>query len=122
MPKKLSKKKTAKKVKRITLKKKTKKAAVKVKTKKTLLKVKPEKPIGKVTHYYGHLKVAIVKFKETIKLGTKIKIIGATTKFSQKISSMQFDHKPVKIAKKNIQIGIKVSKKTREGDQVFLDK
>ena len=44
---------------------KTKKKLVK----KAVKKVAKEKPIGKVTHYYGGIGVAIVKFNKAVKKG-----------------------------------------------------
>jgi len=81
--------------------------------------VKGPKPIGEVTHFYGNIKVAVVKFKKDIYVGTEIEIKGATTDFKQKIESMQYEHDAVKIAKKGMSVGMKVSKRVREGDLVF---
>jgi translation elongation factor EF-1alpha len=83
-------------------------------------KTKAEKPIGTVTHYYGGLGVAIVKFSAAVKAGTAVRFHGATTDFSQTIDSMQYDHKDIASAPKGKEIGIKVKDKVREGDEVFL--
>lgn len=80
---------------------------------------KPAKPVGVITHFYTAIKVAIIKCKQPIKAGTTIAIRGATTDFKQTIASMQYDHKPVKVAKKGQEIGVKVAKRVREGDEVF---
>ncbi len=89
-------------------------------TKKDCCKpLKEAKPIGEVTHYFGGINVAIVKFKKTIDVGETIKIKGENTDFEQKIESMQFDHKDIKSAKKNQEVGIKVTEKVREGDMVY---
>ena len=77
------------------------------------------KPIGEVTHFYGHLNVAIVKFNKAVKVGTEVKFKGATTDFNEMISSMQFEHKPIEAAKKGQEVGVKVSGKVREGDEVY---
>ncbi len=78
-----------------------------------------QKPIGEVTHYFGNIGVAIVKFKRAIKVGEEVRFKGANTEFSQKIDSMQFDHKDITSAKKGQEVGIKVDEKVREGDEVF---
>ncbi len=80
---------------------------------------KADKPIGVVTHFYNHIKVAIVKFKVPVKVGARVKFKGATTDFEETVKSMQYDHKPVATAPKGKQIGIKVGKRVREGDEVF---
>ena len=80
---------------------------------------KEEKPIGKVTHYFGGISVAIVKFNRTVKVGETVKFKGASTDFEETIETMQFDHKDIKSAKKNQEVGIKVEEKTLEGDKVY---
>ncbi len=76
-------------------------------------------PIGEVTHYYSHLEVAIVRFTKPVETGTKVRFRGATTDFEDKISSMQYDHKPADKAKKGQEVGIKVREKVRQGDKVY---
>ncbi|MEK7508002.1 MAG: hypothetical protein AAB602_02880 [Patescibacteria group bacterium] len=98
---------------------KKKKASPLRKVSKTL-KIKKQKPIGIVTHFYGNISVAIVKFKTTVKVGTAIKFSGSTTDFGETIRSMQFNHKPVSSAKKGQQVGIEVKNRVREGDNVYL--
>ncbi|OGY58186.1 MAG: hypothetical protein A3D47_00215 [Candidatus Colwellbacteria bacterium RIFCSPHIGHO2_02_FULL_43_15] len=82
-------------------------------------KTKGPKTIGVVTHFYGNLEVAIIKFKIPVKVGEEVHFKGATTDFTQKIKSMQYDHKEIKSAKKGQEVGIKVSDKVREGDEVL---
>lgn len=111
-----------KKIKKNTTKKivkKSKKVIKKKATKKAAVKLKITKPIGAVTHFYGGIKVAIIKFKKPMKKGVEIKFKGATTDFSQKLKSMQYDHKDISIAPKGKEIGVKVDKKVRDGDEVF---
>lgn len=78
-----------------------------------------KKPIGKVTHYYDKIGVAIVKFSRNVKMGENLKFKGAHTDFTHKIDSIQYDHKDIDVAKKGQEVGIKVSEKVREGDEVF---
>lgn len=78
-----------------------------------------EKPIGEVTHYYGGIGVAIIKFKREAKTGEIVHFKGTSTDFTQEIKSMQYDHKDIKSAKKGQEVGIKVDEKVREGDEVF---
>ena len=87
---------------------------------KTAVKVKEPKPIGFVTHFFGGIDVAIVKFKVPVKLGATVRFKGATTDFTEKIKSMQYDHKPIGVAKKGLDVGIKIDNKVREGDGVYL--
>lgn len=107
-------------IKKSGAKKKIEKAAKKtLKTKVLKPAPKKEKPVGEVTHFFGKIKVAIVKFKAPVKVGMEIWFKGATTDFKQEIQSMQFDHESIKIAKKGKEVGVKVKKQVREGDGVF---
>lgn len=82
--------------------------------------MKQPKPIGAVTHYYGGISVAIVKFNKAVKAGVEVCFKGATTDFTQKLESMQYEHKDIASAKKGQEVGIKVSEKVREGDELYL--
>ena len=111
-------KKTKKVVKKV--KKAVKKAAKKTLKRAPVVKVSAEKPIGEVTHFYNHIGVAIVRFNQPVSIGTTVRFEGATTKFTMTIVSMQLNHESIRVAPKGAQIGIKVPKRTRESDQVYL--
>lgn len=99
--------------------KKMKKAAKKTVKKAARPKAKKgNKPIGTVTHFYNEISVAIIRFKEKVPQGTKLRFRGATTDFEHVAKSMQYEHAPIAIAPKGKQIGIKVPKRVREGDKV----
>ena len=77
------------------------------------------KPIGKVTHYYDKIGVAIVELTGKINVGDKIKIEGGKNEFDQTVESMEIDKKPVSSAGSGDIIGIKVKGKTGEGALVL---
>jgi len=78
------------------------------------------KLVGEVVHYYGNINVAVIGLSETLKKGDEIRIIGGVdTDFTQKVKSMEVDHKKVETAKKKDQIGLKTDKKVREGYKVY---
>ena len=79
-----------------------------------------EKLIGKITHYFGKISVAIVELSGVLKAGDKIHVKGGSTDFEQDISSIQIEHENVEKAKKGDAIGLKVDEKVREGDEVYL--
>lgn len=80
----------------------------------------PGKPIGKVTHYFSNIKVAIVKLSAPLSQGDQINIVGGQdTDFKQLVASIQIDHKPVKRAPKGKSIGLKTKQIAREGYQVY---
>ncbi len=78
-----------------------------------------EQEVGKVTHYFGNIGVAVVKLSGVLKKGDSIHIKGATSDISQKALEMQIGHKPVAEAKKGQEIGMKVDAHVREHDTVF---
>lgn len=83
------------------------------------LEVNKEKLIAVVTHYFSKIKVAVLKMKDILELNNKIHIKGFTTDFTQKVNSMQYNHKPIKIAKKRQEIGLLVKSRVRHNDKVY---
>jgi len=81
-----------------------------------------QKPVGVVTHFFTNIRVAIVRFKQKVPAGVKLHYKGATTDFVDTAKSMQYDHKTIAAAPKGKQIGIKVKKRVREGDQIYIEK
>ncbi len=77
------------------------------------------KEIGKITHYYTKIGVAVIELTDTLKVGGTIRIKGATSDFTQTVDSMQIEHKNVKEAKKGQSIGLKVEEHARAGDTVY---
>lgn len=80
-----------------------------------------EKLIGKITHYFGHISVGIIKIENgELNVGDTIHIKGHTSDFTQQVSSMQVEHEQIQKAKKGDDIGIKVDQKVHEHDEVYL--
>ncbi|MFA6551778.1 MAG: U32 family peptidase, partial [Patescibacteria group bacterium] len=75
--------------------------------------------VGIVLKYLPKIKVILVKTQATIKLGDEIYIEGKTTYLKQKIKSMQIEKKDVEQVKKGEEVGIKVEKKAKAGDNIF---
>jgi len=79
-----------------------------------------EEEIGKVTHYFSRIGVAVIDIKKgELRVGDKIHVKGHTTDFYQKIDSMQIEHQPVEKAGPGDSVGIKVSEQVRENDIVY---
>jgi putative protease len=78
-----------------------------------------KKPVGKVTHYFTKIGVAVVDLSDELKIGDRISIEGATTNFEQIVNSMQIEHNNVSSAKAGQSIGLKVDQRVRQGDLVF---
>lgn len=78
-----------------------------------------EKEIGEVSNYFEHVEAAAIKLSKPLKIGDTIQIKGGETDFTQKVSSMQLNHKEITQAKKGDEVGIKVPQKVRKGYKVF---
>jgi putative protease len=72
-----------------------------------------------VTHYYGHVSVAIVKLESgMLRVGDRIHFRGHTTDFGQRVQSMEVEHEPVTEVGTNDDFGLKVTQHVREHDVV----
>ena len=78
-----------------------------------------EVEIGRVSHFYSHLCVAVLQLNENLKLGDKIHILGHTTDFTQRITSIEVEHHPVVWVKPGDQVAIKVIEPVRDHDIVY---
>ena len=80
----------------------------------------PAEPIGHVTHYFPHVKAAAVMIeRDTLKTGDTLYFKGHTTRFKQKLESLQIEHQAVPEAGPGDEVGIQVRSRTREHDLVF---
>ena len=59
------------------------------------------KLIGKISHYFGNIGVAVIELSNTLKTGETIRVVGGETDFEQTVDSMEVDHKKVEKAKKD---------------------
>lgn len=75
--------------------------------------------VGKITHYYNKIGVAVISVLDKIEVGDKIKISGHDKEFTQEVVSMQVEHLEIKKAKKGDDIGLKVDQEVKEGDDVY---
>ncbi len=76
--------------------------------------------VGRVTHYYDKIGVAIVELDGNIGVNDKIKFVrGGEDLFEQKVDSLQIEHEKVDRAKKGDVIGLKTKEAVKEGAEVF---
>jgi translation elongation factor EF-1alpha len=75
--------------------------------------------IGKVTHFYARISVAVVELTAPVSVGDRILIQGANTNFEQTIESMQIEHENMERAEAGQSIGLKVTDRVREADVVY---
>lgn len=77
------------------------------------------KLIGKITHYFSHLGVAVIELSDILNTGDTIRIVGGETDFTQAVGSMEIEHQKVQTAKSGDSVGLKVEQKVREGYKVY---
>lgn len=78
--------------------------------------------IGKVVHFYSKIKVAEIKIEtKSLSVGDELMIQGPTTGvYSEKLESMEANHKKIIKAEKGKVIAVKLGKIVRKNDKVFI--
>lgn len=77
--------------------------------------------IGQVTHYFPKIGVGIVKIeKGKLRVGDTIYVQGETTRFKQKVTSLEYNHQKVSEAAPGYEVGIKTGARVREADDVYV--
>jgi len=76
-----------------------------------------DNPIGKVTHYFDHIGVAVLELTAAVRVGDTIHFLGHSTDFTQKVDSLQIEHKNVLEAKPGQDVALKVALKLHPGDK-----
>ena len=76
--------------------------------------------VGKVTHYYDKIGVAIVELDADLGTGDRIKFVrGGEDMFEQDVASIQVEHEKIDKAGKGDVVGLKTEKEVREGAEVY---
>ena len=78
-----------------------------------------ENSIGKVTHYFDHISVAVLQLTEAIRVGDTIHFHGHSTDFTQTVDSLQLEHQAVSEGKPGQDVALKVVQKVHPNDAVF---
>ena len=78
-----------------------------------------EVEIGHVTHFFNKINVAVLSISAELKIGDTIHVLGHTTDFIQKVTSLQIEHKNVDSVKPGDDFAIKVIEPAREHDIVY---
>lgn len=77
--------------------------------------------IGKVTHYYGKLGVAVVEvLSQALRVGDMIRISGHDSEYTQVVTSLQVEHEKIPMVNAGESCGIKVERPVKAGDMVYL--
>jgi putative protease len=76
--------------------------------------------VGKVTHYYDKIGVAVVELSGELAVGEKIKFArGGEDLFEQPVESIQIEHEQKESAGKGETVGLKVTQEVKEGAEVY---
>lgn len=75
--------------------------------------------VGKVTHYYDRISVAVLELFGELKMGETIHVHGRTTDFTQQVGSMEVEHQKIESAGPKMEVAIKVLQPVREGDILY---
>jgi len=75
--------------------------------------------VGRVSHFFTRIDVAVVELKAPLAVGDRILIKGSTTDLEQVVESMQIEHKDVQRAEAGQSIGLKANERVRENDTVY---
>ena len=78
-----------------------------------------EKEIGKITHWYDKISVAVIKLTNALKKGDRIKIKKGAEEIEELVNSLQIDRTDVEKGKKGDEVAVKLSKKAKEGSIVY---
>ena len=79
-----------------------------------------EELIGRVTHYFDRLGVAVIKLeKGQLKAGDSLKFRHADKEFDQVVGSLEVDRQAVEKIKAGEEAGLKVSEPVKEGWLVY---
>ncbi len=77
------------------------------------------KSVGKITHFFPKISVAVIKADEVLKKGDKLSIEGHDNTVEMTLESMQIEHKDVEEIKPGEEAGVKTPEEVKEGDLVY---
>lgn len=76
--------------------------------------------VGKVSHYFDKIGVAIIELDNTLSVGDRVKFVrGGEDLFEQVIDSIQIEHKKIDSAGKGELVGVKTKENVKEGAEVY---
>jgi translation elongation factor EF-1alpha len=78
-----------------------------------------EQHIGRVTHYFERISVAVLELSGGLKVGDVVHIQGHTTDFTQPVESMEIEHQKIQSVGPGADVALKVTERVREGDIIY---
>ena len=75
--------------------------------------------IANITHYFARIGVAVLALVQELKVGDTIHILGHTTDFTQKVSSLEIEHRKVLCVGPGDDVALKIAEPVRKSDVVY---
>jgi hypothetical protein len=75
--------------------------------------------IGRVTHVFDRINVAVVSLSQTLSVGDTVHFLGRHTDFQQQITSMQVEHQPVTRGEAGSEVAIRAKQRVHSGDSIY---
>lgn len=75
--------------------------------------------IGRITHFFSKISVAVVELTTPLTVGDRILVKGPSTDFEQIVESMQIEHENIQGAEAGQSIGLKLAQQAKERDTVY---
>ncbi len=78
-----------------------------------------EVSIGRITHYYDRIHVAVLNLSDELMVGDRVRIRGNATDFIQEVVSMEIEHQKVTSVGPDDEVALKVNEPARKGDTLY---
>ena len=78
-----------------------------------------EVKVGKITHFYDRIGVAVVVLSDDLKLGDTVHVVGRNTDINQQVQSMEIEHNKIQEGKKGQEVALALNAPARKGDKIF---
>jgi hypothetical protein len=78
-----------------------------------------EQYIGKVTHYFTRIGVAVLELEEGLAVGDTVHICGHTTDFVQQVESLEVEHRKLQAVGAGADVALMVEERVRSGDKIY---
>ena len=75
--------------------------------------------IGRISHYYDRICVAVLSLTDTLQIGDQVHITGHATDFIQEVTSMEIEHEKVFAVGPGDEVALKVDQPTKKGDKLY---
>ncbi len=79
-----------------------------------------EECIGRVTHYFNKIGVAVLWLTTELKVNDTIQVLGHTTDLIQKVHSLEINHHKIQSAYPGVEVALRVDEPVHKGDKIYI--